>query len=455
MPVELSRGKFRGNDGYALPSVLFLVAVLSILCTIILKVEVTRRETVLKTIDIVKSGLASENGVILSLASPNLQNTDTTFSTQFDDGSSADVEMYQWGLFTGVRSNGLSHKSESVRSAFFGSSLTSSENPAMVLGNLQHGLVFAGNAEITGEVEVGPMGISTGSLKNYSAPRSIPIIGKKITLSTQQIFSDTIALDRHVFLTKNLLNGIRRTSAGYPTGVMQCLGSLSLRDLGDSIGYVYCNGTLSLIDTITRRGPPLYIVVFGSVTFSPHAWLSGPISICSTDSIAVPPNVSIINCILTSEKSITLEPNSLVTAQLFSPVIHFSSNTSASYPSIAASVSFSDTSGTIQSIQLDEGARIEGAVMMHRAGSTSMDKAVITLTAGATVIGGVYTDAYLTLDGTVDGYVRTFDLYFYDSPTTYLGWLRQGIIDRSRLPHGFLKPMGTSQADTLEVLSWL
>lgn len=448
--------KSQGDGGYVLPSVLFLITILSILCTIILKVELVRRETVLKRIDVVKSQSASDNGVVLSLASLQSQpSTDSTFSIPFNDGSSVAVEVYQWGLFTGVRSKGLSHESESLRSALLASLITESESPAMVMGNLQHGLVFAGNAEIIGDVAVGPMGVSTGSLKDASSPRSIPITGKKTTLSAPPIFFDTLALYRHVFLTRTLFARVRSsrtTSEDRSAAMMECSGSLNLRNVGDSINYVFCNGTLSLGDTIMRRGPPLYIVVLGSVSFCPHAFLSGPISICSSDSIIIPPNVSVINCILTSEKSITL--NSSITAQLFSPVIHFSSNALASYPSIAASVSFSDTS-TPQNIQLDEGARIEGVVMMHRANVTSMDKAVITLAAGATVVGGICTDAYLTLDGTVDGYARTFDLYFYDSPTTYLGWMRQGVIDRTQLPHGFLKPVGISRNDTLEVLTWL
>jgi hypothetical protein len=444
------------EDGYALASVLFLVTVLSVLCAIILKVELGKREAVLKSIDLVKSQSASDNGIfVLSTSLQSQPSADSTFSIPFDDGSSVTVEVYPWGLFTGVISKGLSHKSESVRSTFLASLIGQPEDPAMVLGNLQHGLVFAGSAEIIGDVAVGPMGVSTGSLKNAASPRSAPITGKKMTLSSPPTFSDTLAMYRHVFLTRTLFSRVRgsRTSSEERTAaMMECSGSLNLRNVSDSINYAFCNGTLSLGDTIMRRGPPLYIVVLGGVSFRPHAFLSGPISVCSIDSIVIPSTVSINNCILTSEKSITL--NSCVAAQLFSPVIHFSSNASASYPSIAASVSFSDTS-TAQNIQLDEGARIEGAVMMHRANATSMDKAVITLAAGATVVGGIYTDAYLTLDGTVDGYVRTFDLYFYDSPTTYLGWMRQGVIDRTQLPHGFLKPVGISRNDTLEVLTWL
>ncbi len=344
----------------------------------------------------------------------------------------------------------------------FASSLTDSEKTAFVLGNLQHGLVFTGSAKINGDVAVGPMGVSTGNLRNYSAPRSIPITGKKSILSGTQPFIDTLGLCYYILDMKNLVSRARRfsTSQEKPGNVMECKGSLNLHQISDSIDYVFCSGSSTLMDTIMRRGPPLYIVARGAVSFDPDVFMSGPVSICSTDSIVVPPKVSINNSILTSEKSILFQ--SKCSLQLFSPIIHLSSSAVASYPSVAVSVSFADTfpqagssTGTIQSIQLDDGSRVEGTVIMHRAASTSMEKAVITLGPGAIVVGGIYTDAYLTLDGIVDGYVRAFDLYFYDSPTTYLGWMRQGVIDRSLLPNGYLKPNGVSGNDTLKVLSWM
>ena len=456
MLTDFSKGKYRAENGYALASVLILVTVLSAVCAIILRVQMRERQTLLESIDDAKSRSASENGVVLSLASiQSKPSSDSTFSISFEDGSSANVAIYPWGLFTGVRSQGVSHNIRSIRSALLASSLTDSEGVALVLGNLQHGLVFTGRAKIIGDVAVGPMGVSTGNLRNYSAPQSVPIKGKRTTSFTQQSFSDTLALFHHVFLSRTLLNRIRR----YPVNqdesghVLECQGSPSLHEVNDSIVYVYCSGSLNLTDTIMRRGPPLYIVAQGPVSFRPNVFLSGPISICSIDSIVVPPSVSLTNCTLTSEKSIVFQ--SVGSVQLFSPVIHLSSNAVASYPSAVVSVSFADSSGTIQSIELDNGSRVEGAVVMHRTNTTSMSNAVVVLSPGATVVGGVYTDAYLTLDGTVRGYVRAFDLYFYDSPTTYLGWMRQGIIDRSSLPNGFLKPFIDSGSDTLKVLTWM
>lgn len=456
MQNKSSERQFCGKGGYALASVLFLVTVFSVLCTIILRVELGKHQTILKDIDVLKSQFSSENGVVLALTSLRSQPySDSTFSITFGDGSNVNVEVYPWGLFTGVRSQGVSHKSEAARSALLASSLTDSESMAFVLANLQHGLVFTGSAKINGDVAVGPMGISTGSLKNYPATRLIAVRGKKTTLRTPQSIIDTTDLYRHIFLMRTLIDRLRRSSKGQynPNNVMECAGSLNLRQVSDSIDYVFCNGSLTLMDTIMRRGPPLYIVALGAVSFRQNVFMSGPVSICSNDSIVVPPSVSITSSILTSEKSILLQ--SSVSAQLFSPIINISPSAIASYPSALVSVSFVDTGGITQGIQLDEGSRVEGTVIMHRASSASMDKAVITLAPGATVLGGIYTDAYLTLDGTVDGYVRAFDLYFYDSPTTYLGWMRQGIIDRTLLPNGYLKPNGISGNDTLRVLSWM
>ena len=449
------RNDLRDDSGYALASVLFLVTILAVLSVIVLRADLARRQMVVSEIDKFKSLSASQNGTLLAMNPQVVRFEDTTFSVVFDDSSRVEVDAFRWGLFYGVTSRGMSHRCETTNSILVASALPHGDSVALAISNLQHGLVFAGSAKIVGNVVTGPMGVSTGSLRNFLSPKSLPLAGRKITVKTSFSTLDTSWLSGHVAFTKTLISRVRRSRANpddSASGVMKCVGVLDLKDIGDSIREVYCYGSILILDSIMRRGPPLFIVALGAVSFAKNVYVSGPVSICSSDSICLSPGVACINCILTSEKSITLLPGCKVISQLFAPRLKLSGNTLAAYPSAAVSVSFVDTSGAGQSVEMQDGASVEGFVMMHRGSSTAMNDAVISLSPGATVVGGVYSDAYLTMDGVVDGYVRTFDLYFYDSPTTYVGWLRQGSINRNNLPNGFLGPIGEQGLDPFEML---
>ncbi len=448
-----------GHDaGYALVSVLFLVTILSILSALILKVQLFRHEAASKSVDEVKAVYAANNGIEDALALPALpEYGDSTFASDFPDSSLATVTVFQWGLFEGAVSKGRSNHCTQTRSGLIASLLSVNDSSAFVLGNLEHGLVFSGGSEIVGNIVVGPRGVSTGSLRDEITPSKIPVQGRIRETTVSTSLFGTALIDREVSLTKAYLSGRRRTrmAQDYSGKTLDMTGYLLLNDVSDSIREIFSTGDLSLGGSIMKRGPPLNIVVTGHVRFLPGTSLIGPIAIYSNDSISVPPQIRLINCILSSPKSIDLQRGASVTAQVFSPVIRCSTNATANYPSLLVSVSLSDTGGVVQSINLESGSQIDGAVILHGGVGITKDKAVVDLEPGSLVTGEVYTDCYLTMDGKVNGLVRAFDLYFYSSPTTYLGWLRNGVIDRELLPHGFLRPLGISAYEKGAVITWM
>jgi hypothetical protein len=448
-----------GHDGgYAMVSVLFLVTILSILSALILNVQMFRHEAASKSVNDVKAIYAANNGIenILALPTPP-EFGDSTFTSDFPDSSSATVTVFQWGLFEGAVSKGRSNHCTQTRSALVAGFLSVNDSSAFVLGNLEHGLVLAGGSEIVGNVVVGPRGVSTGSLRDEITPSKIPVQGKIRETTVSTSLFGTPLIDREVSLTKAFLSGRRptRMAQDYSGKTLDTTGYVRLNDISDSIREIFSAGDLSLGGTIMKRGPPLDIVVAGYVRFLPGTSLIGPIAIYSKDSISVPPKVRLINCILSSPKSIDLQKGASVTAQLFSPVIRCSTNATANYPSLLVSVSLSDTGGVVQSINLESGSKIDGALILHGGVGITKDKAVVNVESGSLVTGEVYTDCYLTLDGKVNGLARAFDLYFYSSPTTYLGWLRNGVIDRELLPRGFLRPLGISAYENGAVIRWM
>lgn len=448
----------RGQAGYALASVLFLIVVLSVLSVIILKGQLFRREEALRIVGSTEAIYAADNGIDSGLSLLDKQNdVDTSYSLAFFGGSTANVTIFPWGLFAGIESVGHSIRSRVSRCAIIGSQLSESDSAALVIANLQHGLTLAGKSRIIGNVVVGPRGASIGNLKDEIPPISLPINGRvEKEDSTRHIFS-TFALDSQIQRIEPWLLPLRRPRMDYSDSpsLVVATGYLDLSELSDSIDEVFSPGNLMLGGTAMKRGPPLNIVVIGNVGFMPGTSLVGFISICSTDSISIPPQTKLANCIVASEKSISVQAKDTIAAQLFAPVIRCAQHTLVSYPSICVSVNLSDSSGIPQMIRLESGARLLGSLIMETGSDISLTKTVIDLEPGSVVTGEVYTNGYLTMDGTVNGAVRTFDLYFYESPSIYLGWLRKGIIDRKALPNGFLRPLGVLVGDKAEVLTWL
>lgn len=452
------RGLVKRDEGYALVYVLLLVAVLSITSAALLNSELISRDSASRAVDSEQAIYAANDGVRAALAIPLADGiVDTTFSMRFADSALAIVKVYRWGLYEGVFSTGSSNHSRATRSALIASRLTAEDGPALVLGNIQHGLTLTGSAEIVGNVEVGPRGATTGSMKNEIQPTELPIRGDVLTSSMKRQMVRGSMIMNQVMLAKSLLLiSHRRRLDLDPSGeLVDTTGYVNLSNLSRSVDELFSAGNLKLAGSIMRRGPPLEIVALGHLTFIPGLNLNGFIAVLSRDSILIPSNVELNNCVVVSCKSISLGENASVRSQLFSPVIRCSSSSSAYYPSLCVSAGFSDTSGVVQSIVLSEGARIAGSVIMDAGKGITLAKAVIDLKAGSVVTGGVFTNGYLTMDGTVKGMVRAYDLYFYELPTTYIGWMRKGRINRKELSGSFLNPVGISGTSRNEVLAWL
>lgn len=189
-----------------------------------------------------------------------------------------------------------------MRSALIASLLTSNDRPAFVLGNLVHGLTLAGNSEIEGNVVVGPRGVSTGSLRNVLEPSETPIRGSVIESSMRRQMLDTSMITGEVEQAKSLLLMSRRPrlSPDYSGNVLDTSGYVDLASLSDTLNEVFCRGFVMLGGTIMRRGPPLNIVALAHITLLPGLRITGSVGLYSRDSIVVPPDIKLTNCIIAS-----------------------------------------------------------------------------------------------------------------------------------------------------------
>lgn len=441
---------------------LLLITILSLLAASILAEQYCLRHTAMLDVAKVKAVYAAESGIAMELSGIETQENLLTAlrgdqeSFSFDDGSVALVDLRGWGAYLIARSEGRCHGMRSIRMALVADHPSPVFKNALLFANPNEQLVFTGQASITGNIIVGPAGAAVGNLTAYGSPIAVPVNGSIERSQDAQIpawqlshFMNEISYYRKL-LSEVDDDAFDSNAVRYSSNEMVNLGRGSIME---NTEFIFIDGDVSISDSLTRREIPLYIAVRGRVCIKNDSRLRGLVGVISTEATLIESKARIDRSIIFSQRSIQLESNGAVSGQLIAPSVLLDPGSQASYPSLILSVPSSVTDK--QTITLLDNSKVEGFVALLSASDDPEQQHIINLTPAATVVGAIYTNAQITLDGTVIGTVLTKDFRFYVAPTTYLGWLRSGRIDRTTLPSGFFVPPGFADELKLDVLEWL
>ena len=443
--------------GFALPSILFLITILSLAALSVVMLHYLERKAAMLDLARVHALYAAQSGISEFLAQQtSLANIAAGISTEysFPYNSKATVVLSRWGCFFLVRSTGISGALRTNAAAVVGDHPSIDFNNALVFANPYHQLVCAGNTSITGNVTTGKGGVITGTLQGLQTPRTIPVQGKVSQQANIQLpqFRTAELLNEMSEWDKVIASAGINVSGDSTTLVLR--GSptiLQPRMIAPSVAAVAINGDVVIQGQYIRTENPLTIAATGSVAFSDSARIRGLIKILAGKQITIAPNVEFDFPVVYSQSSIALLSDQ-VRAQLFAPSITFSSNAAARYPSVAVSAQLQSPHPPKNRIIMENGSRLEGTMLFL---APAADTGVVIVKEGAKLIGSLYSTAYITLDGSIDGTVITKEFYFYQSPTTYLGWLKSARINRTALPKSYLVPPGFSDSPKLDILDWL
>src|SRR5438045_1743119 len=93
----------RSERGFALPSILLLVTILSLIAASIIGLQYFMKQIVLTDIGKIKAAYAAESGIARALnsyRSPQSPLSPTPFNHfKFEDGSEAQTQLQPWGMF--------------------------------------------------------------------------------------------------------------------------------------------------------------------------------------------------------------------------------------------------------------------------------------------------------------------------------------------------------------------
>jgi hypothetical protein len=452
------------EKGSALPSVLFLITLLSLFAATILALQYFHRKAILLQVAKVKaqyaseSGLASLMGNIKSLPELYGELESEGRSFQFNDGSIAHVKLQPWGFLLRATSEGKFQNARVVTHAIIASRPSQAYDNALIFANNTHQLVFTGQSTITGNIITGQPGVSIGNIHDYSSPLKIPVKGKINSKQPPELPAfDTSQVNREMIFWRYLLGqSVSTRTENHKTLKLQ--GSelhINAGTIPDSIDYLFLDGRVFWNDTINRRDVPLYIVTNGDIILEKDTKLLGLVTIITSGTMTLDLNVKLDQTICYSLRSIHIQHSVNLLGQFIAPEITIASGSYLHYPSMVYSSKGPPRDSATTSLKIDDGATVEGMVALMSENEQSLESSLITIAPTAKVIGSVYTNSKITLDGSVIGTVLAKDFYFYVAPTSYLGWIRSGTIDRASLPKSYLIPPSFTENVKLDILDWL
>jgi len=449
------------DNGYALPSILFLITILSVVILSILALQYFQRQNIQTATAKVKADYAAQSGISKIFAElkskSDLPLIGQTIGRSYDlsDGEKVSVTIEWWGSYLYVRSIGSFRRINETRFALAGQTPTERFKNALVFPNKSHQLVLTGLTHIKGDVLVGPAGASIGTLSNYPTPRIMPIDGnvKRDPKIDIQDFDLTKQYDYYnALLGGTIPQGAEQGSKQHFQSESQLHVSSGM--IKPETKYIFVKGNAVIDSALIRREVPLNIIIDGEVTFGADVHIDGLVCIVSSQSMRIQHTAHIDGSILYSRKEITVEPAAILTAQIFAPAIQIEGGAKMLYPSALISYVKKENNEPRKGIQIKNGAQVEGTIIVSAEDNTQ-NISLMTIESSAKISGFIISNTQITLDGSVDGCVQTKDFYFYQSPTTYLGWLRNARIDREALPKSALMTVGTDSLSQLQVLDWL
>lgn len=446
-----------GDLGFALPSVLMLVTLLTLVALSVLLLQHIRYLQAVTEVARVKADFAAQSGVARAAAEQSFREQGNLL--RFADSSSAFVRTLPWGLMKLAVVQGASGRIKSARMALLGAAPPPEYKSAICFGGASRQLIMTGSTQIVGDISVGPMGTTVGTLPGEKQPPHLPVKGTVLrktgtvlpSVDRQMVetsFAPFVSFLRGVFPSSPIT--IHPRSSG--EGSQSTSGSIP-----DSAETIFLRGDVPFDLKLSRRERPLAVYVQGGLSISRTAVVEGAVAFYVSGAVRIESGARIDNAVVMSGDSIIVESGLTIRGQLIAPRITVGANCTFTYPSILCSYPLAASKS--QKIDLAAGDRCEGMVILFRGtkgGQSSLHDVqdLVVLHHDATVVGAIYAEVSATLDGTVIGSVILEDLYFYQAPTSYFGWLRSARIDRQKLPEGFVVPqaLGTGKG---EVVVWL
>ena len=290
-------------------------------------------------------------------------------------------------------------------------------------------LVVAGNTRIVGDIHTGNQGITEGRFRGEGVTHEDYHVGRLFKDDTLEVPPvDSLVLGYYESELEERRNGPAEQISG------------SLRLLAADASFFEERSTVRIENDLELRDVDLEapdsvktIFVDGSVEVVGRTRLSGFIEIVSDESIYVRDSVNIDNVIMVAADSIVVSGAVRSSAQLMSAgKVVVRDRAILSSPSLLLSL-LPENSDTPGGLFLESRLLMETvAYLQGRTSEAPTTERLLYVDTFSVVRGSLLSQGYTDLRGRLEGNCVTERFHFYYAPTTYINWLKDASVDRSK-----------------------
>jgi hypothetical protein len=440
------------NQGYALPSVLFISVVITTLCYVIIGFITVYHNQTSGIINKTKLDLACISTMHLLMSQPgSLRQGMRTIEIS---SLHTVAEIKQRGLYYEVEIISRDHIDSSSVRYTVGLAPSGLLWNAFVLSHPGSGLTVTGETNITGDVALQRHGIQRGVIYGEKHPRQDFMNGNVNIVNTipRYIFDESMLENVFIFLPDHtdpdtviygdvLYKQMSTPREGRKDNVIHIHGDMIVDALQEnestkSYNEFFIEGTLVITENSVLMQPAIYY---------------------AREGIEIRSGAAVKNAIFISDSTIWIHRNSILEGiQVISKAGITIEGAILLYP--AAVVSYDKN-------VRKEGSKIEirnsvinGSVVMI---NTSPDEisggGLISIDEYSKVHGFIYSTENTEIRGKITGCVYTYSTRYYYEPTLYINWLVNAQINRNALDKQFLFPVGIIETGSYGVVreQWL
>lgn len=362
------------------------------------------------------------------------------------DGQESRVTVEPFGGYLFVRSTSRYRRSRCTVRALAGEIPPDSFRNALVLWDRESSLHVAGRTRIGGPVVVGPRGLRRST---YRRRRFTGRIEGAVhaTAGLQPPYFDGSFLERATDNLDELLG--RSSSPGFEETYV------AARHLPSENPVYAVPGSLHLTSAdSTLLGTPVTLVAQGDLTLDGPLRYAPGTTFVAGRVLRLEDGVDGREGLFYGRDGIVVAGTMQGAGQFFSrAAIRVARGAYLHYPSVLYVTGEGAEQGA--AITVEDGAAVDGTLVHPAIEPAPTQKGGrIVVAAGARARGALYNAHETELHGTIYGTVLTYQLYFYESPTHYVNWLKDATIDIGERPIPYLLPLRFSRRPRLSVLHW-
>lgn len=440
------------EEGSALITVLIITVIISVLILGILGTVYVQTSFIQRDIDKSKALYTAEEGVFRLLDSVANQKTTKIDTIIYTHNNRIELTLEPFGGVYNIHSKTSYGAKKLNLNVIVGEKATKVFNNALVIGDTTSALNVTGSTIINGDIVSGKGGVRESSFKGF--PFSGKIEGESFEIGKDFNFPefDTRLFEEFIKDMDELLQ-----KRDYPSikvfSRKKDLFSWTLT--GDTV-FFDKNLTVEVNEKFSIPANKT-LLIDGNLIVNGELKVGEFSKIVSSDSVLVSGKIEGSDFITYAENLVEIGGISVAKGQfLSSGRIKIKDNTYLQYPSVIYTSSEYFDGKEPEVILISDQAKVDGTLLYPvENNSFTRDLFRVKIEEGANVKGGVYTLSQTELKGKIQGTIATNQLYFYESPTTYINWLKDISIDVEARPENYIVPIGFSDTTRYAILNWL